>query len=182
MEKERISKLDSLLGGPFLSSEDRKSMIYSLENTNNKVKISGYVQSDSKPGLFHEVSLEYDKNRVISGSCDCESYQYRGFPCKHTLEMDKIKPALNQPIIASYQKKVFINSIVMDPNSFKLEMSGAVLDDAAKKKFNVQIDYIPFHLLYGRCDCGAEGEYCSHMLKLRDVYLANRKKKSELSR
>lgn len=182
MEKERISKLDGILGGPFLSSEDKKSLIYSLENIDNKTKISGYVQSDSKQGLFHEVSLEYDRNRLISGSCDCESYQYRGFPCKHTLEMGKIRPTHGQPIIASYQKKVFINSIVLDPKSLKLELSGTVLDDIAKKKFNVQIDYAPFHLLYGQCDCGTEREYCSHMLKLRDVYLANRKRQMEFSR
>ncbi|MDG7047133.1 MAG: SWIM zinc finger family protein [Nitrososphaerota archaeon] len=177
MDSDRIKKLDDILGGSLLASDNGSSRIYSIKNDGEKVIAYGYVKSFSKESLFHNTTIEYTKDGLIAGSCDCESFQYRGFPCKHVAELYKIRLAQGRPLIKSYDGSVSINSIVLDEKSIKLEISGTVMDKLLGKTFNVSIDYIPFHLIYGQCGCDSASTYCPHMLKIRDVYLANKKKK-----
>jgi hypothetical protein len=61
----------------------------SLLRIPKRVYITGYVKSDSRPSYFHSVTISYlpSKGAANIGECSCESFRYRGFPCKHAVKM-----------------------------------------------------------------------------------------------
>jgi hypothetical protein len=92
----RKGKLEDLireLGAPERLSTKKDVAIYSTKKSllriPNRVYITGYVKSDSRPLYFHSVAITYipGKRTANRGECSCESFEYRGFPCKHAVKM-----------------------------------------------------------------------------------------------
>jgi hypothetical protein len=90
--EDKINGLEALLlekGEPLLLSQKKDVMIYGIDKTKYKVDIKGYVRSESRQELFHDVKVSYltASRMVIYGECDCESFKYRGSPCKHIISI-----------------------------------------------------------------------------------------------
>jgi hypothetical protein len=89
-----LRSLDEILLTPIIviQSTEKDVMIYGVNSFHRKVDLRGYVQSESRNPLFHEVAVEYDpwSRRIIFASCTCESSKYFGDPCKHASKLRNV--------------------------------------------------------------------------------------------
>lgn len=94
MDKKDVRgiKLEDILGSPIIISRDKSTRIYGISNKNREVNISGYSESESRKGYFHEVGVTYlpESMYIINGNCTCEASKYYGMPCKHMLKLRNV--------------------------------------------------------------------------------------------
>ncbi len=92
MESPRFLRLEDLVGNPIIESKEKDVKIYGFVSSGRKLDISGYVESESRSGLFHRVNAEYEpaSKNLIYGNCDCEAYEFFGNPCKHILKLRNV--------------------------------------------------------------------------------------------
>lgn len=93
MKRAKLEDLISDLGIPERVSTKKDVAIYgekpSILRIPKRVYVNGYVKSESREGYFHSVSITYFPGIKSAklGECSCESFSYRGFPCKHTVKL-----------------------------------------------------------------------------------------------
>lgn len=80
---------------PILYKREEAEQRAHFENAGKTVMISkfngrsveGYVRSESRRSRYHRVTISTEGNRIIGGSCSCESLYFYGEPCKHMLRL-----------------------------------------------------------------------------------------------
>ena len=73
-------------------SRDKKVYLIAAGETSEGTYLKGFVESDSRPGMYHYVVAMVGSHHEIVGGgfCECESRVYYGKPCKHILKIRNI--------------------------------------------------------------------------------------------
>ena len=74
-------------------SSDRKVYLIAAGKVKEGINLKGFVESDSRPGMYHYVVAVVGHRKEIvggNGFCECESSIYYGEPCKHVLKIRNI--------------------------------------------------------------------------------------------
>ena len=70
---------------------NRKEGVYILAVNKNSsgTYVKGFIESESRKGMYHYVVAFIGQSREIVGGgfCECESRHYYGKPCKHVLSL-----------------------------------------------------------------------------------------------
>ena len=87
----KLKTLEEIISGRFVLSKDKKVVICSVYETGAKKDINGYVRSDSRDG-YYSVNIDFvdGPKHILWGTCQCESYEYHGIPCKHMLNLRNV--------------------------------------------------------------------------------------------
>ena len=94
--------------------------------------------------------------------------------------MTKLEDILGSPIILSRDKQTRIYGL--NSKGREIDISAYTESESRKGYFHkVEIEYLPgsLHLVNGNCTCESFhyfGMPCKHMLKVRNVYIKNKKK------
>jgi hypothetical protein len=73
-------------------SRDRKVYLVAAGKASEGTYLKGFVESDSRPGMYHYVVAMVGSHHELVGGgfCECESRVYYGKPCKHILKIRNI--------------------------------------------------------------------------------------------
>ena len=73
-------------------SSDRKVYLIAAGKAAEGTYLKGFVESESRPGMYHYVvAMVGSRHELVGGGfCECESRRYYGKPCKHVLKIRNI--------------------------------------------------------------------------------------------
>jgi hypothetical protein len=87
-----VSVEDNLVANDAIyMSRDKRVIIYNIRLYNDySFKITGLVESSSREGVYHRVSVIIKNKWITNGFCDCEGFAFLGGPCIHMIKLRNV--------------------------------------------------------------------------------------------